>query len=200
MILSILLAAGGSSRMVGEINLVKEIKGIPLIKHSIKSILGSSVNEIIVVLGYEKDVVKSLIEANKKIKFVYNKDYESGMASSIKIGIENISNRAEAFFISLGDMPKVNQSIYNKLIKARCNYNKKLKVEYKKEFIIPTFEGKKGNPILVSKQAKGKIINVKGDYGAREIIELNKNKTLYIPVKNKGVMIDYDYHEDFNSS
>ena len=98
MISSILLAAGRSSRMDGENKLVKEIKGIPLIKHSIKSILGSSVNEIIVVLGYEKDVVKSLIEANKKIKFVYNKDYESGMASSIKIGIENISNRAEAFF------------------------------------------------------------------------------------------------------
>ena len=200
MISSVLLAAGCSSRMDGENKLVKEINGIPLIKYTIKSILGSSVNEIIVVLGYEKDVIKNVIGANKKIKFVYNENYESGISSSIKTGIKYISSRAEAFFISLGDMPNVNQSIYNKLIKARCNYNKKLKIEHKKEFIIPTFEGRAGNPILVSKHAKEKITNVKGDYGAKEIIELNKNKNLYIPVKNKGVTIDFDCHEDFSSS
>ena len=200
MISSILLAAGCSSRMDGENKLIKEINGIPLIKHTIKNILGSSIDEIIVVLGYEKDVIKNLIEDNKKIKFVYNKDYKSGIASSIKTGIKSISNRAEAFFIILGDMPNVSQSIYNKLIKAKYNYNKKVKIKYKKEFIIPTFEGKNGNPILVSKYAKKKVTNVKGDCGAKEIIELNKNKALYIPIKNKGVTVDFDYNEDFSFS
>jgi len=200
MISSILLAAGCSSRMDGENKLIKEINGIPLIKHTIKSILGSSVNEIIVVLGYEKDVVENLIGINKKIKFVYNENYKNGIASSIKIGIKNISNRADAFFITLGDMPNINQNIYNKLIKARFNYNKKLKLEHKKEFIIPTFEGKNGNPVLISKYAKEKMNKIKGDIGAKEIIELNKNKTLYIPVKSKGVTLDFDYLEDFSSS
>ena len=77
MISSVLLAAGCSSRMDGENKLVKEINGIPLIKYTIKSILGSSVNEIIVVLGYEKDVIKNVIGANKKIKFVYNDEFKN---------------------------------------------------------------------------------------------------------------------------
>ena len=65
--------------------------------------------------------------------------------------------------------------IFLKIIGAKkANDNKKLKIEHKKEFIIPTFEGRAGNPILVSKHAKEKITNVKGDYGAKEIIELNK--------------------------
>ena len=51
MISAILLAAGKSKRMEGENKLVKKIKGTPLIKHSVKNILNSSVDEIIIVLG-----------------------------------------------------------------------------------------------------------------------------------------------------
>ena len=66
MISAILLAAGESSRMEGENKLIKEINGMPLIKHSIKNILGSTIDEIIVVLGHEKLSVKNIIEKNKK--------------------------------------------------------------------------------------------------------------------------------------
>ena len=108
MITAILLAAGQSKRMNGENKLTKEIQGIPLIKLSVKNILASSINELIIVLGYQKEIIEKLIDKNKKIKFVFNKDFESGMASSIKIGLDNLSEKTEAFFICLGDMPMVN--------------------------------------------------------------------------------------------
>ena len=54
MISAILLAAGQSKRMKGENKLIKEIKNIPLIKHSVKNILGSAIDELIIVLGHEK--------------------------------------------------------------------------------------------------------------------------------------------------
>tara|TARA_B110000014_G_C20056248_1_gene549770 strand:- start:194 stop:802 length:609 start_codon:yes stop_codon:yes gene_type:complete len=197
MISSILLAAGSSSRMNGENKLTKEIKGIPLIKYSIKNILGSSVDEIIIILGHEDDLIRNLIEKNKKIKVFYNKDYKSGVSSSIKMGVKNISLRTDAFFISLGDMPNVNQNIYNKLIKARSNYNKKLKTEFKKEIIIPTYEGKNGNPILFSKFMKKKIENISGDFGAKKIVELNKEKILNVKFKSNSVVSDFDTKDDF---
>jgi len=200
MISSILLAAGESSRMEGENKLVKKINGIPLINYSVKNILGSSIDELIIVLGYEKSIIQSLIKKNKKIKFIYNENYKSGIASSIKIGLHNITKKAEAFFICLGDMPNVNQNIYNKLIKTRNNYNKKLQPGKKKEIIIPTYEKIDGNPILFSKFMKEKIMNINGDFGAKKIIEMNKNKILYIPVKNSGITLDFDTKEDFNFS
>ena len=199
MISAIILAAGLSSRMHGENKLVKEINGIPLINHAIKNILGSTVNEIIIVVGYEEDILKSLIEKNKKIKVIYNKDYKSGVASSIKIGIKNISTKTEAFFISLGDMPNVNQNIYNKLIKVRDKYNKKLKIKYKKEIIIPTYQGKNGNPILFSKYMKDKIMKIEGDVGTKSLVELYMNKILKVPFKNNGIILDFDKPEDFKS-
>ncbi len=54
MISAILLAAGQSKRMAGENKLIKEIEGIPLIKHAVKNILESYVDELIIILGYQK--------------------------------------------------------------------------------------------------------------------------------------------------
>ena len=99
MISAILLAAGQSKRMDGENKLTKEIQGVPVIKHSVKNILTSSVDELIVVLGYQKEIIEKLIDKNEKIKFVFNKDFESGMASSIKTGLNHLSKKTNAFFI-----------------------------------------------------------------------------------------------------
>ena len=89
MISAILLAAGQSKRMNGENKLTKEINGIPIIKCSAKNILGSAIDELIIVLGHEMEIIKNIIEKNKKIKFIYNEDFKSGMASSIRIGLKN---------------------------------------------------------------------------------------------------------------
>ena len=200
MISAILLAAGQSKRMNGENKLTKEIQGAPLIKHSVKSILASSIDELIVVLGHQKETIEKLIDKNKKIKFVYNKNYKNGISSSIQTGLRIISKKMEAFFICLGDMPDVNQNIYNKMIKTKLNYNKKLKPNFKKEIFIPTYEKKNGNPVLFTKHMKEKIMQISGDDGAKELIEIYKSKALHIPVKNRGITLDFDIQEDFNPS
>ena len=58
MISAILLAAGQSKRMVDENKLLKKYKGLPLIKHAIQNILNSSIDELIIVLGHQKEVIK----------------------------------------------------------------------------------------------------------------------------------------------
>ena len=199
MISSILLAAGQSLRMKGVNKLAKEINGVPLIKYAVKNILGSTVDELIIVVGHEKEIIEKIIGNNKKIKFIYNNDFTSGVASSIKIGLKNISKKSEAFFICLGDMPNVNQNIYNKLIKSRSKYNRKLNKKYKKEIIIPTFENQYGNPILFSKFMKEKIMKIKGDNGAKEIIQLNQNKVLNVPFNQDGILLDFDTDDNFKA-
>ena len=92
MISAILLTAGQSKRMGGENKLTKKIQDVPLIKLSVKNILASSVNELIIVLGHQKEIIEKLIDKHEKIKFVSNKDFESGMASSIKTGLNHLSN------------------------------------------------------------------------------------------------------------
>ena len=189
MISAILLAAGQSKRMNGENKLAKEIQGIPLIKLSVKNILASSVNELIIVLGYQKEIIEKLIDKNEKIKFVFNKDFESGMASSIKVGLNHLSKNTEAFFICLGDMPMINPDIYNQLIKSRNQKN----------IIVPTYNGQQGNPVLFDKSMKEKVMDITGDVGAKKILELNKNKILNLEINDPNITKGFNTQDDFSS-
>ena len=189
MISAILLAAGQSKRMNGENKLTKEIQGIPLIKHSVKNILAASIDELIIVLGYQKEIIEKLIDKNEKIKFFFNKDFESGLASSIKTGLDNLSEKKEAFFICLGDMPMVNHNIYNQLIKFKDN----------KEIIVPNYKGQQGNPVLFDKSMKEKIMNITGDVGAKKILEVNKDKILNLEIDDQSITKGFDTQDNFNS-
>jgi molybdenum cofactor cytidylyltransferase len=197
MISAILLAAGESKRMENENKLLKKIDGISILQYSIKNILGSAIDELIIVLGHEKEIVEKTIEKNKKIKLIYNENYKNGIFTSIKTGLKSISKKTEAFFLCFGDMPNVNQNIYNKIIKSRDKYNKKLKPNLRKEIIIPSYENKQGNPILFSKFMKNEIIKIKNDDEIKKIIELNKEKILNVPIKSDGVILDFDTQNDF---
>jgi len=189
MVSAILLAAGQSKRMVGENKLTKKIQGVPLIKHSVKNILAASIDELIIVLGYQKEIIEKLIDKNEKIKFVFNKDFESGMASSIKTGLDNLSEKTEAFFVCLGDMPMVNHDIYNQLIKSKDN----------REIIVPTYKGQQGNPVLFNKSMKEKVIDISGDVGAKKILELNKDKILNLEIDDQNITKGFDTQDNFNS-
>ena len=189
MISAILLAAGQSKRMIDENKLTKKFKDIPLIKHSVNNILSSDIDELIVVLGYQKKIIQNIINKNNKIKFVINKNFTNGMSTSIKTGLDNLSENSEAFFICLGDMPLVNKKIYNLLIHSR-NDN---------DIVVPTYKNKQANPVLFSKFMKTSIMSVSGDFGAKKILKQNKNKILSIKIDDISITKDFNIKDDFNS-
>ena len=187
MISAILLAAGQSKRMKGENKLTKKIQDIPLIKHSVKNILASSIDKIIIVLGYQNEIVKKIIDQDKKIEFVINKNFSNGMASSIKIGLKHLPEKTEAFFICLGDMPMIKKDTFNLIIKSKNN----------NEIIVPTHKGKQGNPVLFSKSMKKRIMTIEGDVGAKKILELNKDKISNVEINDDSIIKNFNTLENF---
>jgi len=146
-------------------------------------------DELIVVLGYQKEIIEKLIGKHEKIKFIFNKNFESGMASSIKTGLNNLSEKTEAFFICLGDMPMVSPDIYNQLIKSKDN----------KKIIVPTYKGQQGNPVLFDKSMKEKVLEIRGDVGAKKILELNKAKILNLEINDQSITKGFNTQDDFSS-
>ena len=94
MISAILLAAGQSKRMNGENKLTKKINGVPLINRSILNILESSIEELIIVTGYQNEILESIINnhegdelvslANKKLQYIHSLEDEK-----MKVKIES---------------------------------------------------------------------------------------------------------------
>ena len=139
--------------------------------------------------AYHVDILEKLIDKTSRVKFVFNSNYKEGISSSIKKGIKNLSEKNEAFFISLGDMPSINYNTYNQLIK----YSKDKKV------IVPLFKGQKGNPVLFPKSFEKKLLSIEGDSGAKKMLEINKKEVLNLEIDDPGIIKDLDVPSDFNS-
>ena len=189
MISAIVLAAGQSIRMGDDNKLVKKYKNRYLINHILNTLIKSKIEKIIVVLGFEKSRVRKIIIKNKKINFVFNKNYKSGMASSIKAGLKRISERSIGFLIVQADMPLISKKIINSLCYAIENNNK--------EIVVPIYKRNMGNPIGF-KSSMIKILNkTKGDSGAKKMIKRNKKKLSLIKVNSKSIFKDFNTQRDF---
>jgi len=189
MISAIVLAAGQSIRMGDDNKLVKKYKNRYLINHILNTLIKSKIEKIIVVLGFEKSRVRKIIIKNKKINFVFNKNYKSGMSSSIKAGLKRISERSIGFLIVQADMPLISKKIINSLCYAIENNNK--------EIVVPIYKRNIGNPIGF-KSSMIKILNkTKGDSGAKKMIKRNKKKLSLIKVNSKSIFKDFNTQRDF---
>ena len=191
MISAILLAAGKSKRLVKENKLLKIYKKKPLINHSLKSLLKSKIGKILIVLGFEKNKVKKIIIKNKKIRFIFNKDYEKGIATSIKCGLNKISKKNKGFIIVQADMPFIKTKHINKI----CN-----SIEKKKHLVHALkFKNRVGNPIGFDISALSKFRKMKGKYGAKFMVKKLKKNTNFIKVDSQKIFKDFDMKTDFRN-
>ena len=190
MISAILLAAGQSKRLAGENKLIKYFKNKPLINHSIDALIKSKVNKIIIVLGYQSNKVKKLIKKNKKIKFIFNKNYKKGMSTSIKCGLNKISKKNKGFIIVQSDMPFIKTIHINKICSSIL----------KKKHLVHALKFRKrvGNPIGFDIAVLSKFKKIKGEYGAKFMVKRLKNQTNFIKVTSGKIFKDFDLNKDFN--
>ena len=85
------------------------------------------------------------------------------------------------------------------MILSFYNSNLELKKKNKKDIFVPTYKNIQTNPILFNISMKEKIMTLEGDIGAKEILELNKDKILNVNINDLGLAKDFDTPDDFNS-
>jgi len=141
MIPCVLLSAGESERF-GSPKALADLHNETVIEHLQKILLETQVSEIIVVLGACADQIKPYLLDHKKVRFVYNKDYNFGQTSSFKVGVEAVSRDAKGIMLLPVDYPLVLADTINALIRYFLDNNPRI--------LIPTFKDKKGHPPLYS--------------------------------------------------
>jgi len=132
MIWAMILAAGESKRM-GKPKLLLPFGEKTIIETIVETVVSSKVEKTLVILGSDRKKMEERIK-NYPVKIVYNRDFRSGMLSSVQCGFRALPEDIRAVLVVLGDQPKISTIVINKLIDAYKSSGKGIVLPvYKKE-------------------------------------------------------------------
>lgn len=184
---AVVLAAGASRRM-GCCKQQLPVKNLTMIEHVVNNVLESSFDDIVIVLGFMANELMKVI-TSRKAKVVINQKYRLGLSSSLKAGLDAVSARSNAIIFIHADMPLVEPYVFDSLIK-----------EYRKThalITIPTYKGRRGNPVLFDMSLADEIRRVTGDVGARIVVKRHSEDVHEVEVGSLGVLFDVDTKKQF---
>jgi molybdenum cofactor cytidylyltransferase len=186
---AIILAAGRSSRM-GRNKLLLELDGKPILCHAVDHVIAAGIREIVVVTGHQASKVKAAL-GDRPVRVIEAREHRLGMSASLKAGIRALGPKTEAALVALGDMPQISAALIRRLIAA---YNP---VEGR-GIVLPTFEGKRGNPVLFDRRYFDAMLALEGDVGARHLIGEHDDQVAEVAVEDAGAFADVDTPEAYD--
>jgi len=180
----ILLAAGNSTRM-GSPKQLLLYQGKTLLERIVDTSLQVfDNNKIILVLGANHSEIAFQIK-DKITLISVNEEWESGMASSIKSGLQILLNHfpeMERCFISVCDQPYLSSEVFIEMLKL-ADYSSK-------EIIAAEYAGTIGVPVLFSKKYFKKLLHLSGEQGAKKIIQQNMDDVNIFTFDEGAIDID----------
>lgn len=184
---AILLAAGKSTRM-GSLKGLLPWHGTTLFEHQLKALERASLDEIIVVLGFQAELFNRIAK-NYPVKIVYNQHFLSGKCSSILCGLQAIEKVSLPILITAVDQP-TNPEIINRLAESLQNSNAQI--------AVPVYKEKRGHPVLFSERMLSELLSITEEtQGLRGIFQKYKHNVLEVPVNNSGILLNLNTYEDY---
>lgn len=162
MIAALVLAAGGSSRL-GRPKQLEPWGETTLLGNVVAMSRSFPVDEIWVVLGAEAERVQREVDLTE-CGVIENPEWEEGMASSLRAGIDALSrlSKADAALIVLGDQPGIDPEVVATLVAERGRSNRLA--------LIPKYRYTWGHPVLVERQLWPRLMALSGDVGAKPML------------------------------
>ncbi len=186
MIEAIVLAAGKATRF-GKLKPLLEVGGRSALSVVINTLLEADIDQIVIVLGYKEQTIRESVDLSC-CRVVVNPDYNRGMSTSLRLGIESLSGGVEGFLVVLADMPYVSSETVRRVIaKARNDA----------QIVAPVYRGQRGFPVFFSSECTGGLLaSLRGDVGARHYMANHEDKIRTIPVADPGALYDIDHPSD----
>ena len=187
MISAILLAAGESRRM-GDFKQLLRLGHQTFVEHCVDNLLASRVDEVIVVTGHRELEIRSAL-GNRPVRFAHNSDYLSGMSTSIKRGVQEVSYASRACVLALVDQPQIGAQVMNRIIETYETGQARI--------VVPTCEGRNGHPIVIDLSLKEEILGMDDEQGLRQVVRADPTRVAYVEIASNVVLEDCDLPEDY---
>jgi molybdenum cofactor cytidylyltransferase len=183
---AIVLAAGRGQRMLGHgPKPLLPINGMPMLVRSLQAYLGSTVTDIVVVLGYAAKQVVNALPDDPRIRHLEHSDWALGLGSSIAFAMRNLST-SDHVLLGLGDMPWVLASTVESLLQQPAHFS----------LVAPSHEGTRGHPVRFGPRWISDLAALSGDAGAAALLKRHRQDLTLCPVPDSGILRDVDCFDD----
>jgi len=184
---AIILAAGRGTRFGDELKLLAQIGGKALVRHVAEAAANSTADPVIVVTGYCSNEVEAALHG-LPVQILYNALYAQGLSTSLRAGFSALPPTTRAAVILLGDMPFVKADLIDALV-----------AEWRERgepaALVPTLDGRRGNPVVLSRDLQAMIEDLSGDVGAGSLLR-KRSDVLEWPTTDPAVAQDIDTREE----
>jgi molybdenum cofactor cytidylyltransferase len=184
---ALVLAAGRSSRMGGPNKLLAEVGGRPLVRMVAEAALASRARPVVVVTGHQRERVEAALHG-LPVEFAHNPDFADGLGTSLRRGIAALPAKTDGVIVCLGDMPRVDAAMIDRLIGT-------LDPDKGALIVVPTIDGQRGNPVVWSRRFFPDLMAVEGDIGARHLIGRYGEAVVEVQLAGTAALTDIDTPE-----
>jgi len=180
----IILAAGQSQRFGKENKLLADYDGRPLLDYALSCVSALPLSEKVMVSGFDPENTERRAKLFN-MDFVYNPEYENGMGQSIATGVAGLSLDLDAYFIFLGDLPRVNAKLCLDVMSA-------FKRNQGTSLIRPAYNEQAGHPVMIPAKYRNALLKLNQDIGLRDLIEDHDIPVIHTPCLTGACIADID--------
>ncbi len=189
----IILAAGQSTR-IDKFKLLIKLEGKYILEWVVDAALESRLAHVILVLGHHFEKIQKVL--NKKIhhpriEIVINPQYPMGLSRSLRSGLLAAKGSFPSVMFLLGDQPMLDAKTINMLLDRFWNSER--------EICVPVCRGNRGNPTVFSHMYYDQLLQIKGDIGARKVLEKYASHIIHVEVDHPLGFLDVDTEVDLKA-
>jgi molybdenum cofactor cytidylyltransferase len=178
---AVILSAGASSRMGRPKALLPYREGT-FLEHLIEVTRDPRIGVTRVVLGAGAEVIRAIAKLDPSV-VVLNPQWEQGQLSSICAGLRSLDGiHTDGIVLCPVDHPLVSARLVSNLIERFY--------EAKKAIVLPTYNGRRGHPVIFSKALFGELLSAPEDKGARSVVWAHAGDVLEVLTDEEGVILN----------
>jgi molybdenum cofactor cytidylyltransferase len=190
---AILLAAGSSSRMQGQLKQLLPLPTAngeePAVRVSATALLRSGAEEIVVVTGHRgREVVAAL--ADLPLSFQSNPRYAQGQMTSVIAGLAALRAPCSAVMICLADMVLLQPQDYRHVAQVFAGLPGNT-------ILVPHHRGARGNPVTFAASRVPEVLAGTINPGCRRLIEEHPEDVLSFEFDHDRFVRDIDTPQDY---
>lgn len=186
---AVIQAAGKGSRFhSNQYKLLTPVNGSPMIIRTLEPVLQAGFDEIVVVTGAHADKMRDAL-AGYPVKIIVNPEWEKGQSTTLSAGVRAIAGTSDRACLLLGDQPYLKKETLSALLRESD--------KYPDEIIVPFYQGKRGNPIIVPAARYALMLELsQGDNGGKQLLATVGYHQM--DSADRGVLRDIDTVEELN--